>query len=177
MAHEQRQRLETVKDELVGLKQWLDRLYRAIETTDLNVADISPRIKEHRERQERLEVAAAEARLTLSEHRTHLEDVETITAFAEDMSEFLKTSELTETRAFVHSFVKEIEVKPGKAAIVYSIPTPEDSPIGRADATEVALNRRVRSTVRHGGPGAARPRSVDALPPHQQQHRVNSLLN
>ena len=68
------------------------------------------------------------------------------------MSEFLKTSELTQTRAFVHSFVKEIEVKPGKAAIVYSIPTPEDSPIGGADAAEVALNGRVRSSVRHGGP-------------------------
>ena len=37
--------------------------------------------------------------------------------FAAEMSDFLKTSELTETRAFVHSFVKEIEVKPGKAAI------------------------------------------------------------
>ena len=68
------------------------------------------------------------------------------------MSEFLKTSELTETRAFVRSFVKEIEVKPGRAAIVYSIPTPENSPIGGADAAEVALNGRVRSTVRHGGP-------------------------
>ena len=68
------------------------------------------------------------------------------------MSDFLKNSELTETRAFVHSFVKEIEVKPGKAAIVYSIPTPEDSPIGGADTAEVALNGRVRSTVKSGGP-------------------------
>ena len=32
------------------------------------------------------------------------------------MSDFLKTSELTETRAFVHSFVKEVQVKPGRAA-------------------------------------------------------------
>ena len=46
------------------------------------------------------------------------------------MHEFLKTSELIEARAFVRSFVKEVEVKPGKAATVYSIPTPEDSPIG-----------------------------------------------
>ena len=69
------------------------------------------------------------------------------------MSDFLKNSELTETRAFVNSFIKEIEVKPGKAAIVYSIPTPEDSPIGGADAAEIALNGRVRRTVRHGGPG------------------------
>ena len=72
------------------------------------------------------------------------------------MSEFLKTSELTQTRAFVHSFVKEIEVKPGKAAIVYSIPTPEDSPIGGADAAEIALIGRVRSSVRHGGPSGIR---------------------
>ena len=41
------------------------------------------------------------------------------------MSEILKTSELTQTRAFVHSFVKEIEVRPGKAAIVYSTPHAE----------------------------------------------------
>ena len=67
------------------------------------------------------------------------------------MSEFLKTSELTQTRAFVHSFVKEIKVKPGRAAIVYSIPTPEDFPIGGVDAAEVALNGRVRNSVRHGG--------------------------
>ena len=41
---------------------------------------------------------------------------------------------------------------PGRAAIVYSIPTPEDSPIGGADAAEIALNGRVMNSVRHGGP-------------------------
>ena len=46
------------------------------------------------------------------------------------MCEFLKTSELTETKAFVRSFVKEVLVRPGGATIVYTIPTPEDSPIG-----------------------------------------------
>ena len=60
----------------------------------------------------------------------------------------LETSEIAETRAFVRSFVKEIVVKPGKAAILYAIPTPEDSPIEGADA---ALNGRVMSTVRSGG--------------------------
>ena len=76
----------------------------------------------------------------------------TIAAFAEEMSDFLKTSELTETKAFVHSFVKEVVVKPGRAAIVYSIPTPDDSPMGGADAAEIALNGRVMNSVRHGGP-------------------------
>ena len=67
------------------------------------------------------------------------------------MSEFLKTSELTETRALAHSFVREVAVKPGKAAIVYSTPTPDDSPMGGADAAEVALNGRVMNSVHHGG--------------------------
>ena len=65
---------------------------------------------------------------------------------------FLTTSELTETKAFVHSFVKEVKVKPGKAAIIYSMPTPDDSPLGGADSAEIALNGGVRKSVRHGGP-------------------------
>ena len=63
----------------------------------------------------------------------------------------LETSEIAETRAFVRSFVKEIVVRSGRAAILDAIPTPEDSPIGGADTAEVALNGRVMSTVRSGG--------------------------
>ena len=82
---------------------------------------------EHRERKEKLEIAAEEARALLKERRQFLDSADTIAAFAAEMSDFLKTSELTETKAFVGSFVKEVVVKPGRAAIVYSIPTPEDS--------------------------------------------------
>ena len=62
----------------------------------------------------------------LKERRQLLDSADTIATFAEEMSDFLKTSELTETKAFV----KEVMVKPGRAAIVYSIPTPDDSPMG-----------------------------------------------
>ena len=105
---------------------------------------------------EKLEIAAEEARALLKERRQFLDSADTIAAFAAEMSEFLKTSELTETKAFVGSFVKEVVVKPGRAAIVYSIPTPEDSPIGGADAAEIALNGGVMNSVRHGGPGRDR---------------------
>ena len=152
VAAEQRERLETIEEELDEVKRRLGRIWQAIETTDIEMADASDRIREHRERKEKLEIAAEEARAILAERRVMLDSADTIATFAADMSEFLKTSELTETKAFVRSFVKEIEVKPGKAAIVYSIPTPQDSPIGGANAVEVALNGGVRSTVRHGGP-------------------------
>ena len=139
VASEQRERLESIEEELEEVKRRLGRIWQVIETTDIEMADASERIREHRDRKEKLEVAAEEARRLLKDRRQFLDSADTIATFAEDMSEFLKTSELTQTRAFVHSFVKEIEVKPGKAAIVYSIPTPEDAPIGGADAAEIAL--------------------------------------
>ena len=151
-AAEQRERLQTIDEELEDVKRRLSRIWQAIETTDIEMADASNRIREHRERKEKLEVAAEEARGLLAERRVMLDSADTIATFAEEMSEFLKTSELTETRAFVHSFIKKIEVKPGRAAIVYSIPTPEDSPMGGANAAEVALNGRVMNSVHVGGP-------------------------
>ncbi len=163
VAAEQRERLETIEEELDEVKRRLGRIWQAIETTDIEMADASDRIREHRERKEKLEIAAEEARAILAERRVMLDSADTIATFAADMSEFLKTSELTETKAFVRSFVKEIEVKPGKAAIVYSIPTPQDSPIGGANAVEVALNGGVRSTVRHGGPKLTVDRTIFEL--------------
>ena len=151
IAREQRKRLQIIEDELEDVKRKLGRIWHVIETTDIDMADPSDRIRKHRERKEKLEIAAEEARALLAERRVMLDSADTIATFAEEMSEFLKTSELTEIRAFVHSFVKGIEVKPGKAAIVYSIPTPEDCPMGGANAAEIALNGGVRSTVRHGG--------------------------
>ena len=141
VASEQRERLETIEEELEEVKRRLGRIWQVIETTDIEMADASERIKEHRDRKEKLEVAAEEARRLLKDRRQFLDSADTIATFAEDMSAFLKTSELTQTRAFVHSFVKEIEVKPGKAAIVYSIPTPEDSPIGGAGHSRDRPNR------------------------------------
>ena len=96
VAREQRQKLETIESELVDVKRRLDRLYNLVETTDLDVDDFKPRIRDHRERQEKLEASAAEARAMLSQRREVLDDVETITAYAQDLSVFLNESELTE---------------------------------------------------------------------------------
>ena len=151
VAKEQRQKLETIEAELVDVKRRLGRLYDLAETTDLDIDDFKPRIREHRERQERLEATAAEARAMLSQRREVLDDVETITAYALDMSMFLNESELTERRAFIESFVKEIVVMPDNAVVRYTIPMPDDSPIPGRDVEEMALNGSVLSTVKYGG--------------------------
>ena len=147
VAKEQRQRLETIESELVDVRRRLDRLYNLVETTDLDIEDFKPRIREHRERQERLEATAEEARSILSQRREVLDDVETITAYAQDLSMFLNESELTERRAFIESFVKEIVVMPGNAVVRYTVPMPDDSFLAGRATEKVALDASVLSTV------------------------------
>ena len=128
IAQDQRKRLRIIEDELEDVKRRLGRIWNVIETSDVDMADASDRIKEHRERKERLEDAAADARAILSERRAHLDDVKTISAYAKDMRDFLNESELTERRAFIESFVKEIIVMPGDALMRYTIPISQSTP-------------------------------------------------
>jgi len=152
-AREHRQKLESIEAELEEVKKQLGRVWHFISKSDsIDVSAASDHIVELRERKESLESAADEAREVLAERRQYLDSADVVAAFAEEMGEFLATSELTETKSFVHSFVKEIQVKPGRAAIIYSMPTPDDSPLGGADSAEIALNGGVRKSVRHGGP-------------------------
>ena len=148
VAQEQRTKLETIEDELEDVKRKLGRIWHFIETADnVEMTDASDRIREHRDRQERLEELAAEARAILSQRRADLDDVETIAAYAQDMSEFLKESELTERRAFIETFVKEIVVTPGDALLRYTVPMPDDSFLAGRATEKVALDASVLSTV------------------------------
>ena len=150
---EQRKRLETIEEELEDVKRILGRIWHFIETADnVEMTDASDRIREHRDRQERLQDLAADARAILSQRREVLDDVEPIAAYAQEMSDFLKESELTGRRAFIETFVKEIVVMPGDALVRYTIPMPDDSPIPGRNAEEMALNGSVLSTVKNGGP-------------------------
>ena len=151
IAQEQRKRLRIIEDELEDVKRRLGRIWNAIETSDIEMAAASDRIKEHRERKERLEDAVADTRAILSERRAHLDDVKTISAYAKDMRDFLNDSELTERRAFIESFVKEIVVMPGDALMRYTVPMPDDSLIPGRATEKVALNGSVLSTVHDGG--------------------------
>ena len=159
IASEQRKRLRIIDDELEDVKKRLGRIWNAIETSDIDIADASDRIKEHRERKETLEIAAEDARAILSEHRAHLDDVKTISAYAKDMRDFLNESELTERRAFIETFVKEIVVMPGDALLRYAVPMPDDSLIPGEKAQEIPLNGSVVSSVNGSPPDLTKSRT------------------
>ena len=127
---EQRKRLVTIEAEISEVKRQLSRLWRFIETSDdVDVADLSARIREHRDRQERLEESAAAAGAALDQRKSALGDVNAVAVYAIEMTDFLNESELAGARAFV----KEIVVTPGNAVLRYTLPMPDDSPVpGRA---------------------------------------------
>ena len=164
VAAEQRKRLQTIEDELQDVKRKLGRVWHFIETTDIETAKASARISEHLERQERLEDAAADAKATLSQRRTVLDDVETIAGYAQDMSQFLKESELTERRAFIETFVREIVVMPGAAFLRYTIPMPNDSRIPGRVTENLALDGYALPAMRDDGEWTVLPCGVGDVP-------------
>ena len=148
VAGDQRKKLQTIEKELADVRRRLDTIYNLVETTEVDMADFTPRIRQHRERQERLEYSADQARAALAQRRNVLDDVNTIAAYAQDMSAFLKESELTERRIFIESFVKEVIVMPDNALMRYTIPISQSTP-----KTEVLLGGRFGCDwIRSGGP-------------------------
>ena len=134
------------------LRKMLDRIWRVIEKTDLKIDDAAPRIREHMARTEQFETAAEQTSKALAERRVLLDKVEVVAAFAADMAEFRRTSDIIESKAFLRTFIRRIEVEAGRALINYTIPMPEDSPIGRRDAAEVALAEGICNSEHDGGP-------------------------
>ena len=163
VAGDQRKKLQTIEKELADVRRRLDTIYNLVETTEVEMADFTPRIRQHRERQERLEYSADQARAALAQRRNVLDDVNAIAAYAQDMSAFLKESELTERRTFIASFVKEVIVMPDDALMRYTVPMPEDSFLAGGVTEKVALNGSVLASVPVGGDrGTRTPNLRDA---------------
>ena len=139
-----KKRLDIVLEEIADVNQRLDRLYDAIETGKLNLDDLSPRIKQLKERKERLEAQKWELEWQLKERRVELADVETITRYVKDLRNLLDESSLAERKSFIRSFVREIEVSRDNVLLKYSIP------LTTGGLTEESLG--VTHIVHYGGP-------------------------
>ena len=92
----------------------------------------------------------------LTQRRSVLDGVNTVEAYAKEMRDFLKHSELTERKAFIQSFVKEIVVVPGDALLRYTVPMPSDSLIPGKAIEKMALNNPVLVSVHRSPPKKTR---------------------
>ena len=92
-----------------------------------------------------------EAQSILSQRKSVKNELEAIVARGQDMTEFLKESELSECKAFAEIFTTEIVVMPGKAMIHYAVPMLGDSHAPGADCEEVPLDASAKSASKTPG--------------------------
>ena len=155
-AHDLRQLLESADAELGAVRRRLDNLYDVVEKGDFDLDDLRPRIEQLKKRQSELEATVDDSRIALQGRRRILDSIDTIAQYAKGMGEFLRTNELTQTKAFVHSFIKNISVMGNEAIISYTVPMPEDNPIGRGRVGTIDLGADFRNTGRESTPGRTR---------------------
>ena len=152
MVAEHRKRVRTIESEIRDVKNQLDRIWRYIATRDdVDVANTSARMAEYQDRQERLEDAAVNATEVLDQHRSAMGDAGEIAEYAREMDDFLDRSELTERRAFIETFVREVVVMPGAALLRYTMPMPDDSRIPGRVTERLALDTSALPNMRVDG--------------------------
>ena len=126
MAGELAGRLEVVEAELGDVQSRLQKLYEALETSELTLEVLSPRIFSLRHREEQLEAAREDAAGQLEQRRVELPTTEEIKGYVADFREFLKEGTFPERKALIRNFVEGIEVTGDEATLTYTIPMPSD---------------------------------------------------
>ena len=116
--------MDTIAQETASTSQRLDRLYDALETGKLTLEDLSPRIQELRQQQQKLQASKWEAEALLSDRRVQLADLATVTEYVADLRNLLTYSSLAEQRTFIRSFVKEVKVTGKEVLPTYTMPLP-----------------------------------------------------
>jgi len=119
---EYRHHLDSIIDEIADVDRRLERLYDALETGKIQLADLAPRIQQLRQRQEQLQATRWGLEQQLSDRRVELADVETVACCISDLRNLLNESSLSERKSFVRSFVKEVKVTGDEVLLTYTMP-------------------------------------------------------
>lgn len=114
--------LISIQNELVEVRRRLDRLYDAIETGRLSLDELAPRIREVKERYDKLETRKSELELIVSGEKAEVVSKEEVAECVHELSDLLQKGSLLERKAFIQSFVKEVKVYDKEIKLIYSFP-------------------------------------------------------
>jgi len=119
--------MDTIMSEIGRVEQRLGNLYNAIENGNIEFNLLKPRLQELKAQHDRLLARKAELELILSQRKIELASPEVVRKYVDDLHQFINSSELTERRSFIKSFVKEIKVTGDEGRISYTFPIPPDN--------------------------------------------------
>ena len=121
-----RDRLDAIDAELNDVRIRLSKLYDALETGKLSLDDLAPRIKELRARQDELSKAILQLEAEKITRGIKHVDAEVIRSYAIDLKSLLEEADIAESKAFLRSFIKRIEIDKSQAVVYYNLPMPPD---------------------------------------------------
>ena len=123
--------METIASELGDAQSRLGKLYEAVETGKVSLDDLSPRIKELRSRQDKLLQTKAELENQLAEQRIESIDAQTSGWYVQELAGLLDEGSLSERRAFLKGFIKEVRVTDNEVLMTYTMPVRQMEQTGR----------------------------------------------
>lgn len=121
-ALESNQRLDSIIDGIADVDRRLERLYDALETGKIQLADLAPRIQQLRQKREQLQAAKWKLEQQLSDRRVELADAKAVADCLSDLRDLLTEGSFAERKTFIRSFVKEIKVTGDDALLTYTMP-------------------------------------------------------
>ena len=139
-----RARVGEVDSQLADVNRRLEKLYDALETGQLNLNDLAPRIKELTEKRDLLLRARSEVDEKLAAGRVDLVNKQLVLEYLKDLTGILEQGSVGERRTFLKSFVESIERHESEVVIHYSLLLPPHAiPVGTPGVLDL---------VSYGGP-------------------------
>ncbi len=126
MAEERVSDLAIVESDLDDIRRRLEKLYDALENSDLTYEAFSPRILKLRQQEDQLAAARDDALRQLEQRRADLPSTPEIKRYVAEFREFLQAGTIPERKALIRNFVKGIKVVGDEVSIRYTIPMPSD---------------------------------------------------
>ncbi len=149
------ERLQTLDSQTGDLDRRLGNLYDALETGQLAVRELAPRIRELQEKRELLSRARGELQETLSGGQVEQVGWETVLSYLGNLREILDYGSGAEQKLLLRSFIQSIDKLESEVVLHYSLPLPpvaipEDGP-------------GVLDIVQCGGPGWTRTNDLGLI--------------
>ena len=126
LAGEVNGRLTAINSELSDVDTRLENLYQALETKQLPIEALSPRILSLKSRQDQLVAAREEAEFQLEQRRAELPTSKEIKGYVADFRALFQDGTFPERKALIRNFVQGIEIVEDEAVLTYTIPMPQD---------------------------------------------------
>lgn len=138
----------TINSAIADVGARLVRLYDALETEKISIDLLAPRIRELKERQDKLQGRKSELHMLLTGEKAEVASQQEVAKCAADFRELLEEGSLAEKKAFVRSFVDEVRVTGQHVLVNYRLPMSLPKPsVEKGPVLDI---------VRYGGQGETR---------------------